>query len=72
MFLSAVGNIPNYPDLTEDCSRGGPDMGICRNTGTFDRVRRDTGARPGWPAGGLILFWDICEILSSVVRLEML
>ena len=47
-------------------------MGICRNTGTFDRVRRDTGARPVWPAGGLILFWGICEILSSVVRLEML
>ena len=56
MFLSAVGNIPNYPDLTEDCSRGGP----------------DTGARPVWPAGVLILFWGICEILSSVVRLEML
>ena len=46
-------------------------MGICRNTGTFDRVRRDTGARPVWPVGVLILFWGICGILSSVMCLEM-
>ena len=34
-------------------------MCICRNTVSFDRVRRDTGARPVWPAGALILFWGI-------------
>ena len=28
MSLSAVGNIQNYSDLTEDCSRGVPECGI--------------------------------------------
>ena len=62
---SKYGNLPAWGRMRKPLAG---EAG-CRN---FRLRRAGYGNLPVWPAGVLILFWDICEILSSVVRLEML